>query len=109
MHLIQCLMSNRISVVPTSLPSELLSAAQAASPTISSQLGHARTPSVSSTGSGRAPTLPPKIQQSPIRQQATGGSLAASEWDITPQDKAYFDRLFNERDKGKKGYIDGIQ
>jgi hypothetical protein len=102
-------MSNRISTVPATLPPELLTAAHVGSPA-SNQFaqGHiARTPSVSSTGSGRAPTLPPKIQQSPIRPQETGGSLAAQDWDILPQEKSYFDSVFTSIDKSNKGYIDG--
>jgi epidermal growth factor receptor substrate 15 len=113
MHLVQSLMTNQITTVPTSLPPELISAAGIGSP-ISAQFGQngvRRTPSMSSTGSGRLPPqLPPKIQQSPLTADFTGGSQASSfeGWDVTPQDKMQFDNLFQGIDKSNKGYIDGI-
>jgi epidermal growth factor receptor substrate 15 len=110
MHLIQSLMSNHISAVPVSLTPELLAAASVGSPT-GSQIPQAavrRTNSVSSTGSGRGPQVPPKVSQSPIRQQFTGGSQTSPDgWDVTPQDKATFDALFRGIDTGNKGFIDG--
>lgn len=113
MHLVQSLMTNQITTVPTSLPPELISAAGIGSPISAqfSQNGVRRTPSMSSTGSGRLPPqLPPKIQQSPLNADFTGGSQASSfeGWDITPQDKMQFDNLFQGIDKSNKGYIDGI-
>jgi epidermal growth factor receptor substrate 15 len=107
MHLIQSVMSNHISTVPATLPPELFAAASLGSPT-ASQFSVRRTDSVSSAGSNRAPQLPPKIQQSPVRTDFTGGSQTAPEWDITPQDKVTFDALFKSIDSGNKGYIDGI-
>jgi epidermal growth factor receptor substrate 15 len=103
MHLIQSLMSQRITSVPASLPAEVIAAASV----VSSQpvgIVHGRTPSVSSAGSVRAPSLPPKIQQSPVRTQGTGTSVLP-EWDITPHDKAYFDSLFKDIDTSNKGFI----
>lgn len=113
MHLIQSLMTNQITAVPTSLPPELISAAGIGSPPTNqfSQTGVRRTASVSSTGSGRLPPqLPPKIQQSPLTADVTGGSQASSAyegWDITPQDKMQFDNWFKSIDTTNKGYIDG--
>ena len=95
-------MANRIAAVPATLPSDFLAAASAPF-----EGSVKRSASVSSSGSGRAPVLPPKIQQSPIRAEFTGGSQAGGDWDVTPQDKAYFDSLFNGIDKGNKGFIDG--
>jgi epidermal growth factor receptor substrate 15 len=103
-------MSNHISAVPASLPPDLLAAASLGSPTVSSfpQTSVRRTNSVSSTGSARAPQLPPKAPQSPIRQQFSGSSQTPPDgWDITPQDKANFDALFRSIDTGNKGYVDG--
>jgi epidermal growth factor receptor substrate 15 len=111
MHLIQSFMSNLISTVPATLPPELFQAASIASPAASqfTQGTIRRTPSVSSTGSGRAPQVPPKIIQSPIRTDFTGGSQTSIDgWDITPQDKSTFDDLFKKIDTANKGYIDGI-
>ena len=110
MHLIQSFMSNLISSVPASLPPELFQAASIASPATSqfNQSSIRRTPSVSSTGSGRAPQVPAKIVQSPIRTHFTGGSQTGIDgWDITPQDKTTFDDLFRKIDTTNKGYIDG--
>jgi epidermal growth factor receptor substrate 15 len=106
MHLIQSLMTNKISAVPASLPPDLFTAASAGQ----FQQSHVqRTPSVSSTSSGRAPTLPPKIQQSPIRTTFTGGSQFDSDgWDVSPADKINFDSLFRSIDNGNKGFIDGM-
>lgn len=104
-------MSNHISAVPAALPADLLAAASLGSPTVSQfpQATVRRTNSVSSTGSGRAPLIPPKVTQSPIRNQFTGGSQTAPDgWDITPQDKTNFDALFRGIDTGNKGFIDGI-
>src|SRR5271169_6171504 len=94
MHLIQSLMSERMTSVPASLPAEVIAAASVASsqPT---GVAHGRTTSVSSAVSVRAPSLPPKIQQSPVHTQGTGTSVL-SEWDVTPHDKAYFDSLFKD-------------
>jgi epidermal growth factor receptor substrate 15 len=105
-------MSGHITTVPASLPPELFSAASIASPA-TPQFGQStmrRTDSVSSAGSGRAPPqVPPKIQQSPIRTDFTGGSQSSADgWDITPQDKTTFDNLFKGIDTMNKGYIDGI-
>ena len=108
MHLIQSLMSNHISAVPASLPPDLLAAASVSSPTVSQVPATVRrTNSVSSSSSGRAPQLPPKVAQSPIRTQFSGTPDALGGWDITPQDKANFDALFRGIDTGNKGYIDG--
>src|SRR5271154_6726894 len=108
MHLIQSLMSNHLSAVPSSLPPELFAAASAPVPPGSTVR---RTDSVSSSGSGRIPPqVPPKIQQSPIRAEFTGGSQTGPDgWDITPQDKAAFDITFKGIDTANKGYIDGTQ
>jgi len=116
MHLIQSLMTNQINAVPTSLSPELISAAGIGSPITGqfSQNGIRRTESMSSTGSGRLPPppqLPPKIQQSPLTADFTGGSQAGSAfegWDITPQDKVQFDNWFKSIDTSNKGFIDGI-
>lgn len=113
MHLIQSLMTKQITAVPTSLSPDLISAAGIGSPITAqfSQNGVRRTTSMSSTGSGRLPPqLPPKIQQSPLTADFTGGSQASAfeGWDITPHDKLQFDNLFNEIDTSNKGYIDGI-
>jgi epidermal growth factor receptor substrate 15 len=107
MHLIQSFMSNLISTVPASLPPELFQAASIAPPAASqfTQGTMRRTPSVSSTGSGRAPQVPPKIVQSPVRADFTGGGIDG--WDITPQDKTTFDDLFRKIDTTNKGFIDG--
>jgi epidermal growth factor receptor substrate 15 len=107
MHLIQSLMSNHISAVPSSLPPELYAAASAPVPPGSAVR---RTDSVSSQGSGRIPPqVPPKIQQSPIRTDFTGGSQTGPDgWDVTPQDKVAFDTAFKGIDTTNKGYIDGI-
>ena len=110
MHLIQSFMSNLISTVPATLPPELFQAASIASPATSQFTPGTmrRTASVSSTGSGRAPQVPPKIVQSPIRADFTGGSQVGIDgWDITPQDKTTFDDLFRKIDTTNKGYIDG--
>jgi|SRR5579859_1793755 len=111
MHLIQALMSNHITAVPSTLPPELLAAANQAQPVGPGSFVQAtvrRTDSMSSTGSGRAPQLPPKVVQSPIRQQFTGQSQNGPDaWDVTPQDKANFDNLFRGIDTTNKGYIDG--
>ena len=113
MHLIQSLMSNQISTIPASLPPGLFAAANVSSPmnqfTPVRQNSVQRTPSVSSTGSGRIPPqVPPKIQQSPIRTEFTGGSQTAFDaWDITPQAKATFDDSFKTIDTTNKGYIEG--
>jgi epidermal growth factor receptor substrate 15 len=110
MHLIQSFMSNLISTVPASLPPELFQAASIASPATSqfNQGTIRRTPSVSSTGSSRAPQVPPKVVQSPVRADFTGGSqMGIDGWDITPQDKTTFDDMFRKIDTTNKGYIDG--
>ncbi|CDO69006.1 hypothetical protein BN946_scf184834.g13 [Trametes cinnabarina] len=39
-----------------------------------------------------------------LQQQATG---ATPQWDVTPQEKANSDRIFDTLDKEKKGYIEG--
>jgi epidermal growth factor receptor substrate 15 len=107
MHLIQSFMSNLISTVPATLPTELYTAASVA-PTP----GHVRrTDSVSSAGSARAlpPQVPPKIQNSPVRMNFTeANQVGLDGWDVTPQDKQTFDNLFKRIDSGSKGYIDGI-
>jgi epidermal growth factor receptor substrate 15 len=113
MHLIQSLMSSQISTVPASLPPELFAAASVTTHapfTPVRQNSVQRTPSVSSTGSGRiAPQVPPKIHQSPVRAEFTGGSQAGFDgWDVTPQSKAAFDESFRTIDTSNKGYIDGI-
>lgn len=104
MHLIQLLMSNRLSAVPATLPPELWASAASGS-----QSKVRRTDSMSSSGSGRnPPQVPPKIQQSPIRPDFTGGSQTGPDgWDITPQDKATFDKWFATIDTGNAGYIGG--
>src|SRR5579859_4842221 len=112
MHLIQSLMTKQITTVPTSLSPDLISAAGIGSPTTAqfSQNGVRRTASMSSSGSGRLPPqLPPKIHQSPLTADYTGGSQASAfeGWDITPQDKMQFDILFNGIDTSNKGYIEG--
>ena len=112
MHLIQSLMNGRISSVPASLPPELVSAANITSPVLPNQFpiqsSSRRTASVSSAGSSRAPTLPPKVQSSPVRANFTGSSQVIGDWDVTTQDKTYFDNLFKGIDTTNKGYIDGI-
>lgn len=115
MHLIQSLMSNHISAVPSSLSPDLYAAASAPVPASSTirrtdSIGVRRTDSISSQGSGRIPPqVPPKIQQSPIRADFTGGSQTGADgWDITPQDKVAFDTAFKGIDTTNKGYIDGI-
>ena len=114
MHLIQSLMTNQVTAVPTSLPPDLISAAGIGSPITGqfSQNGVRRTESMSSTGSGRLPPqLPPKIQQTPLTADVTGSSQAGSAfegWDVTPQDKMQFDNLFKGIDTSNKGYVDGI-
>ena len=110
MHLIQAFMSNLISAVPATLPPELFAAANVSAPAaIQFTKGTLRrTASVSSTGSGRAPQVPPKIIQSPIRTEFTGGSQTGPDgWDITLQDKNTFDDLFRKVDTTNKGYIEG--
>jgi epidermal growth factor receptor substrate 15 len=111
MHLIQSFMSGTLTSVPTSLPPELYALANVSSPAVVPVVvgfgGLGRTDSVSSAGSGRmAPMVPPKIQQSPIREDFTGGSQMEG-WDVTPQDKSAFDTLFRGIDTGNKGFIEG--
>ena len=98
-------MSNHISAVPASLPPDLYTAASAPVPVNNVR----RTDSISSQSSGRIPPqVPPKIQQTPIRTDFTGGSQTGPDgWDITPQDKAAFDAAFKGIDTTNKGYIDG--
>ena len=111
MHLIQSFMSGTLTSVPASLPPELYASANVSSPVVPSAVGGfgglGRTDSVSSAGSGSMPPLvPPKIQQSPIREDFTGGSQMEG-WDVTRQDKTAFDNLFRGIDTGNKGFIDG--
>jgi epidermal growth factor receptor substrate 15 len=111
MHLIQSFMSGALTSVPTSLPLELYASANVSSPEVAPAIAGfgslGRTDSVSSAGSGRmAPIVPPKIQQSPIREDFTGGSQMEG-WDVTPQDKAAFDTLFKGIGTGNKGFIEG--
>ena len=100
--------------VPTALPPDFYASANVSLPAMSAfggQAGLRRTESVSSAGSGRIPPqVPPKIQQSPVRQNFTGNSQLGTGldgWDVTPQDKAAFDNLFKGIDTSNKGFVEG--
>lgn len=105
-------MSNHISAVPATLPPELFTAASSGDSSASHTVQNSsrRTPSVSSSGSGRIPPqVPPKILQSPIRTEFTGSIPASLDrWDVAPQDKQAFDNAFRGIDTMNKGYIDGM-
>jgi hypothetical protein len=106
-------MSGALTTIPTSLPAEFYASESISSPVLSSvgqQSGLRRTDSISSAGSGRLPPqVPPKIQQSPIRENYTGNNqIGADGWDVTPQDKVAFDNMFKGIDTSNKGFIEGI-
>ena len=108
-------MSGTLTTVPTALPPDFYASANVSLQAVSAfggQAGLRRTESVSSSGSGRIPPqVPPKIQQSPVRQDFTGNSQLGTgldRWDVTPQDKVAFDNLFKGIDTSNKGFIEGM-
>jgi epidermal growth factor receptor substrate 15 len=102
MHLIHGLMTKQITSLPETIPVEMFATAADT---------ERRTFSVSSVGSGRIqsqvpPQVPPKIQQSPVVGQFTGTSLGSSDgWEISPADRAKFDKIFASVDTANKGFI----
>ncbi|TDL27224.1 hypothetical protein BD410DRAFT_739994 [Rickenella mellea] len=132
MYLIQACMSNKIPVLPTSLP-----------PGLYEQAAGGQTPGLVSHGTGTSGSFSPVASifptstgtpvqaqytgQSVLRPRMTGQayqgspshpsagpvnkpspfSVAPQPWDISPEEKANADRFFEGIDTERKGYIEG--
>ena len=49
------------------------------------------------------------MNSSPLAKQNTGGLSADIPWEITPEEKAKFDRFFDQLDTNGDGVVGGIQ
>jgi epidermal growth factor receptor substrate 15 len=132
MYLIQGVMGGSISFIPTTLPPGLYQqAAGITSPTASVQrpsspgvsfspvrssfvppsMTMARQtlqPPQASEFNAATPKIAPALPARPssnFQQQANG--VSASDWDVTPTEKASADRFFETLDTLKRGYIEG--
>ncbi|KZV61887.1 hypothetical protein PENSPDRAFT_693017 [Peniophora sp. CONT] len=123
MYMIQALMSNSLTFVPTTLPPGLYEQASPdgvashstggsfnrASMLVPQSTGPISTHSTGLGARPPPPVVPPRAQSQFIpafpgvpQQQAD-----TRPWDVTPQEKANSDKFFDELDKAKRGYIDG--
>ncbi|EFQ32188.1 UBA/TS-N domain-containing protein [Colletotrichum graminicola] len=108
MHLLTSMKTGALRGLPNILPAALYEAATRRGPTA---------PRQSPTGTGPISAIPRQLSGSaqfragsplgrpPITAQTTG--TPASDWLITPDDKARFDVLYNDLDKTHKGFITG--
>ncbi|GKT57223.1 UBA/TS-N domain-containing protein [Colletotrichum tofieldiae] len=108
MHLLTSMKTGALRGLPNILPAALYEAATRRGPAA---------PRQSPTGTGPVSAIPRQLSGSaqfragsplgrpPITAQTTG--TPASEWLITPDDKARFDVLYNDLDKTRKGFITG--
>ncbi|KIY43688.1 hypothetical protein FISHEDRAFT_68088 [Fistulina hepatica ATCC 64428] len=126
MYLIQGLMSDQLSLVPSSLPPTLyqqaggqpvashgtgsssvytpLSGSFATVPShVSSQYTGQSVQRADMTGTGSA-RQPPQL---PVRPSAASAFFAQQTWDVTPAEKASSDKFFDTLDTHKYGYIEG--
>jgi len=117
MYLIQGVMGCSISFIPTTLPPGLYQqAAGVTSPAVSVQ-PHSNIPSGSfspvrsSFVPGFNPTTPKHAPALPARPSGIfphqPNGLSASDWDVTPTEKASADRFFETLDTLNRGYIEG--
>ena len=129
MYLIQAIMSNQLSFIPTSLPPGLYeqasgaavvthptgSSTHPASPATSPLPPAVKQPPVQTNLTGQpniAPTLPSRrpgpVAQTPIVPPFPGvAPQATGLWDVTPVEKASADRFYDTLDPHNRGYIEG--
>ncbi|KAI5466981.1 hypothetical protein BGZ63DRAFT_13359 [Mariannaea sp. PMI_226] len=107
MHLLTSMKTGALRTLPNMLPAGLYEAAARRSGTTSRQ---------SSTGPGIPPVPAIPRQLSGSNAMRTGSPLGrppmspqstASDWAVTPADKARFDQIYTDLDKTKKGFITG--
>lgn len=123
MYMIQALMSNSLSFVPTTLPPGLYEQASPDGVVSHSTGGSFSRASVlvpqttgpivtHSTGLGARPpppAVPPRAQSQfiPAFPGVPQQQVDTRPWDVTPQEKANADKFFETLDVAKRGYVDG--
>ncbi|KAG9071538.1 hypothetical protein KI688_005750 [Linnemannia hyalina] len=120
MFYIQRTMDGSISTLPTTLPPSVLKAAAGSAAGVglmSSPVLSAQTLARQVTGGSlgiqnpavtRQMTGSMSLSSSPLAKQNTGGLSADSiPWEITPDEKAKFDRFFDQLDANGDGFIEG--
>ncbi|KAF9545558.1 hypothetical protein EC957_010867 [Mortierella hygrophila] len=120
MFYIQRTMDGSISTLPTTLPPSVLKAAAGSAAGVglmSSPVLSAQTLARQVTGGNMGIQNPTVARQmtgsmglssSPLAKQNTGGLSADSiPWEITPEEKAKFDRFFDQLDANGDGFIEG--
>lgn len=120
MFYIQRTMDGSISTLPTTLPPSVLKAAAGPAAGVglmSSPVLSAQTLARQVTGGNmgiqnpviaRQMTGSMSMSSSPLAKQNTGGISADSvPWEITPEEKAKFDRFFDQLDANGDGFVEG--
>ncbi|KAK3816965.1 MAG: hypothetical protein JOS17DRAFT_400413 [Linnemannia elongata] len=120
MFYIQRTMDGSISTLPTTLPPSVLKAAAGPAAGVglmSSPVLSAQTLARQVTGGNmgiqnpviaRQMTGSMSLSSSPLAKQNTGGLSADSiPWEITPEEKAKFDRFFDQLDANGDGFVEG--
>ncbi|KAG0210500.1 hypothetical protein BGX33_004853 [Mortierella sp. NVP41] len=119
MYYIQRTMDGSISTLPVTLPASLLNGSAGSVPgagLISSPVLSAQTLSRQLTGGSMGIHNPAIARQltgsismnsSPLAKQNTGGLSTDIPWEITPEEKAKFDRFFEQLDANGDGVVGG--
>mgnify|MGYP002623455151 CR=1 FL=1 len=114
MHLLTSMKTGALRGLPNILPAALYEAATRR-PSIGASIPRQQSPT---TATPPISAIPRQLSgQAPLQQMRTGSPLGrpptmsaqstGGDWLITPADKARFDQLFDELDKGRKGFISG--
>lgn len=108
MHLLTSMKTGALRSLPNILPAGLYEAASRRGPPSrqsSSGPGISAIPrQLSGTAQVRANS---PLGRPPLSPQGTNAGAVASDWAVTPADKARFDQLYADLDKTNKGYITG--
>ncbi|KAL2166828.1 hypothetical protein VTG60DRAFT_2104 [Thermothelomyces hinnuleus] len=112
MHLLTSIKTGALRGLPNILPAALYEAATRRAP-VGAGIPRQQSPSTTTPPMSAVPRQ--LSGQGPLTQMRTGSPLGrpplgpqtTGEWLISPADKARFDQLYDELDKGKRGYITG--
>jgi epidermal growth factor receptor substrate 15 len=105
MFLMNALVKNQISSVPSALPPRLYEQAKGTGFVAGSSDPFGNTQGIFGSPSNTGPKLP--IRPASIFSDTTVGSHPFLPWDVTASEKASSDQYFDALDQDKKGYITG--